>query len=57
MHHLDGGGSVDGPGARHFEEIGAGEHQEGPEPLAACEEGIAHRLEETPIGAVGRRDQ
>ena len=57
VHHLDGGGGVDCPGARHIEEVGTREHQEGPEPLAAREEGITHRLEEPPIGAVGRGDQ
>ena len=57
VHHLDGGGGVDGPGARHLEEAGTREHQEGPEPLAAREEGIAHRLEEPPVDAVGRVNQ
>ena len=43
--------------ARHIEEVGAREHEEGPEPLAAREERIAHRFQETPVGTVRRGNQ
>ena len=57
VHHLDGGGGVDRPRARHVEEVGAREDQEGAQPLAAGEERIAHRLVEAPVLAVGQGNQ
>ncbi len=57
VQHLDRGGDPRGAGLRHREQGGGLHHQEGPQPLAAAQRGVAHGLGQARLGAVDRRQQ
>ena len=42
---------------RDLEQRGAGQHEEGAQPLAAAQAGIAHRLEDARLARVAARQQ
>ncbi len=57
MHHLDGAGDAQRAVLVDAEELGALHHQEGPQPLAAAQRRIAHRLEHAAFERVAHRQQ
>jgi hypothetical protein len=57
MQHFHRSGDSDGTGFIHPEQRSAFHHQEGAQPLAAAQRGIAHRLGQPAFGAFDGRQQ